>query len=109
MRRRRTSLIQGSFASGAGTVGPSATPHLDEAFHARSQSADAGLSERQRVKLSKAQLKEGKKVAKIIKAEGKAEQKAIDEAVKELADLQKLQRAAVKVRCYILSVAPAER
>ena len=33
VRRRRTSLIQGSFASGAGTVGPSATPHLDEAFH----------------------------------------------------------------------------
>ncbi|EJF64941.1 hypothetical protein DICSQDRAFT_100439 [Dichomitus squalens LYAD-421 SS1] len=96
VRRRRTSLIQGSFASGAGTVGPSATPHFDETFHSRSQSADAGLSERQRVKLSKSQLKEGKKVAKIIKAEGKAEQKAIDEALRELADLQKMQKAAVK-------------
>ena len=62
--------------------------------------ADAGL---------RLPVKEGKKVAKIIKAEGKAEQKAIDEAVKELADLQKLQRAAVKVRPCIFSVAPVER
>ena len=71
---------------------------LDDAFRARSRSADLGLSERQRVKLSKAQIKEGKKVAKIIKAEGKAEQQAIDEAVRELSDLQKLQKVTVKVR-----------
>ena len=100
LRRWRTSLVQGSFASGAGMVGPASTPSLDldEAFRARSRSADLGLSERQRVKLSKAQIKEGKKVAKIIVAEGKAEQKAIDEAVRELGDLQKLQKMAVKVR-----------
>ena len=47
-------------------------------------------------------VKEGKKVVKIIKAEGKAEKKALDEAVKELADIQKLQKTAVKVRCLIL-------
>ncbi|KAI1796824.1 hypothetical protein LXA43DRAFT_878795 [Ganoderma leucocontextum] len=96
LRRRRTSLVQGSFASGPGMVGPASTPVLDDAFHARSRSADLGLSERQRVKLSKGQIKEGKKVAKIIKAEGKAEQKAIDEAVRELGDLQKMQKTAVK-------------
>ena len=43
-------------------------------------------------------VKEGKKVAKIIKEEGKAEKQALDEAVKELADLQKLQKSALKVR-----------
>ena len=43
-------------------------------------------------------VKEGKKVAKIIKAEGKAEQRALEDALKELADLQKLQKVAVKVR-----------
>ena len=98
LRRRQTSLMQGSFASGPGMVGPASTPVLDDAFRARSRSADLGLSERQRVKLSKSQIREGKKVAKIIKAEGKAEQKAIEEAVRELGDLQKLQKAAVKVR-----------
>ncbi|PIL35569.1 hypothetical protein GSI_02297 [Ganoderma sinense ZZ0214-1] len=96
LRRRRTSLVQGSFASGPGMVGPASTPVLDDAFRARSRSADLGLSERQRVKLSKAQIREGKKVAKIIRAEGKAEQKVIEEAVRELSDLQKLQKAAVK-------------
>ena len=54
-------------------------------------------------------VKEGKKVAKIIVAEGRAEKQALEEAVRELSDLQKLQRAAVKVRCHILSVAPTER
>ncbi|KAI0635944.1 hypothetical protein C8Q77DRAFT_1100513 [Trametes polyzona] len=58
--------------------------------------AEAGLSEKQKSKLNKSQLKEGKKVAKIIKAEGKAEKKALDEAVKELADIQKLQKVALK-------------
>lgn len=37
-------------------------------------------------------------MAKVIKAEGKAEKKALDDAVKELADIQKLQKSAVKVR-----------
>lgn len=36
-------------------------------------------------------------MAKIIKAEGKAEKQALDEALKELADLQKMQKVAVKV------------
>ena len=42
-------------------------------------------------------VKEGKKVVKIIKAEGKAEQKALDDALRELTDMQKMQKAAVKV------------
>ncbi|KAI0775196.1 hypothetical protein BD413DRAFT_533921 [Trametes elegans] len=96
LRKRRVSLSGGSFAGGAGTVGPAASPAVEESFDARSRSAEASLSEKQKLKLNKAQVKEGKKVAKIIKAEGKAEQKALEEAVKELADIQKLQKAAVK-------------
>ncbi|KAI0749772.1 hypothetical protein C8Q80DRAFT_645990 [Daedaleopsis nitida] len=96
LRRRRISLSGGSFASGAGTVGPAATPDIDNAFHIRSRSADLSLTEKQKVKLSKAQIKEGKKVAKIIIAEGKAEQKALDDALRELSDLQKLQKAAIR-------------
>ena len=52
-------------------------------------------------------VKEGKKVAKIIIAEGKAEKKALDDALKELADLQKLQKAAVKVRAITLPTSPS--
>ena len=43
-------------------------------------------------------VKEGKKVAKVIVAEGRAEKQALDEAVRELSDLQKLQKSALKVR-----------
>ncbi|CDO73709.1 hypothetical protein BN946_scf185015.g37 [Trametes cinnabarina] len=95
-RRRRVSLSGGSFAGGAGTVGPAASPTLDDSFDVRSRTAEMSLSEKQKSKLNKSQLKEGKKVAKIIKAEGKAEKKALEEAVKELADIQKLQKNAVK-------------
>ncbi|KAI0671753.1 hypothetical protein C8Q78DRAFT_795036 [Trametes maxima] len=97
LRRRRVSLSGGSFASGAGTVGPAASPVMDDSFDARSRSAEMSLSEKLVAKLNKTQIKEGKKVVKVIKAEGKAEKKALDEAVKELADIQKLQKAAVKV------------
>ncbi|KAI0787654.1 hypothetical protein C8Q74DRAFT_622325 [Fomes fomentarius] len=96
LRRRRISLGGGSFASGAGTVGPASSVVLDETFQNRSRSAELALTEKQKVKLSKNQVKEGKKVAKIIKAEGKAEKQALDEALKELADLQKMQKVAVK-------------
>ncbi len=48
-------------------------------------------------------VKEGKKVAKVIKAEGKAEKKALEDAVKELAEIQKLQKSAVKV-CFHIAV-----
>ncbi|KAI0661743.1 hypothetical protein C8Q70DRAFT_910838 [Cubamyces menziesii] len=96
IRRRRISLTGGSFASGAGTVGPASSAMLDESFDERSRTAEMSMSEKQKMKLTKTQLKEGKKVVKIIKAEGKAEKKALDEAVKELADIQKLQKTAVK-------------
>lgn len=54
VRRRRPSIGGGSFASGAGTVGPNATANLDvEAFRARSREADGSLTRRQRSKLAK--------------------------------------------------------
>ncbi|OCH93055.1 hypothetical protein OBBRIDRAFT_380379 [Obba rivulosa] len=102
-RRRRRSLTGGSFASGAGTVGPSATPRLDDSFHARSASADAELTNKQKAKLDKETVKEGKRMAKVIKSEAKAEKKALEEAVKELAEIQKLQRLAIKDEAKIQS------
>lgn len=43
-------------------------------------------------------VKEGKMVAKIIKKEAKAEKAALEQAVRELAELQRTQKYAVKVR-----------
>lgn len=40
--------------------------------------------------------KEGKRLSKVLKSEAKAEAKAIDQAIRELADLQKMQRNALK-------------
>lgn len=57
LRRRRISLGGGSFASGAGTVGPASSVVLDETFHSRSRSAELALTEKQKVKLSKTQGK----------------------------------------------------
>ena len=57
LRRRRISLSGGSFASGAGTVGPAASPAFDDAFHDRSRSAEMALTDKQKVKLTKAQSK----------------------------------------------------
>ena len=40
----------------------------------------------------------GRKLSKIIKSEAKAEKAALHVALKELAEIQKLQKASVKVR-----------
>ena len=43
-------------------------------------------------------VKDGKRLAAVIKAESKAEQKALDIAMRELADVQRMQKLAIKVR-----------
>ena len=43
-------------------------------------------------------VKEGKKVAKVLMAESKSEQAAIQGAIGELADIQKMQKDAIQVR-----------
>ena len=51
-------------------------------------------------------VKEGKRLASIIKQEAKVEKKALEAAVRELAELQKLQKYAVKVRTHPLHPYP---
>ena len=45
-------------------------------------------------------VKEGKRLADIIKLEAKAEKRALEDAVKQLAELQRLQKYAVKVHSH---------
>ncbi|KAI0342804.1 hypothetical protein BDW22DRAFT_1407342 [Trametopsis cervina] len=95
---RRRSMTGGSFANGAGTVGPAASAAEEETklFRARSVTAESSLTKKQRVKLGKAEIKEGKRVAKVIKLEAKAEKQALEQAMRDLAELQKMQKYAVK-------------
>ncbi|KAH9928262.1 uncharacterized protein B0H18DRAFT_252704 [Fomitopsis serialis] len=97
-RRRRVSLSGGSFAGGAGTIGPEATPQLDDtqSFVARAKSAEAELTPKQKSKIEKASAKEGKRLSKVLKSEAKSEAKAIEQAIRELADIQKMQKTALK-------------
>ncbi|KIP07650.1 hypothetical protein PHLGIDRAFT_127525 [Phlebiopsis gigantea 11061_1 CR5-6] len=97
-RRRRASLSGGTFSNGAGTVGPAAAANEEETslFRSRSVSAESALSKKQKLKISKTELKEGKRLAGIIRLEAKAEKRALEDAVKQLAELQRLQKYAVK-------------
>ncbi|KAF5367450.1 hypothetical protein D9758_003650 [Tetrapyrgos nigripes] len=89
--------IPGStFINGAGVTGPSASAIADESLHRRAMSADQSLSAKQKSKIGKMEAKEGKRLSKIIKEEGKVEKQALGVAIQELADLQKLQKEAVK-------------
>jgi hypothetical protein len=57
-RRGRNSIrsvrtVGSTFANGAGTIGPAATPDLDKRMRARAMSADASLTAKQRSKIVK--------------------------------------------------------
>ncbi|KZT07768.1 uncharacterized protein LAESUDRAFT_677672 [Laetiporus sulphureus 93-53] len=97
-RRRHFSLSGGTFAEGPGTIGPSATPQPDDthSFVERSKVAEAGLTPKQRSRIGKAHAKVGKQISKVLKSEGKVERKALEQAIKELADIQKMQKNAVR-------------
>ncbi|EKM58345.1 uncharacterized protein PHACADRAFT_252600 [Phanerochaete carnosa HHB-10118-sp] len=97
-RPRRVSMSGGAFADGAGTVGPAVTPDPAETnlFRSRSVSAESALSNKQRLRISKEEMKQGKRLAKVIQQEAKVEKRALESAVRELAELQKLQKYAVK-------------
>lgn len=97
-RPRRVSMSGGAFAEGAGTVGPAAAadPEQTNLFRSRSVSAESALSNKQRLRITKEELKEGRRLAKVIQQEAKVEKRALEASVRELAELQKLQKYAVK-------------
>lgn len=114
--------INGStFVDGAATAAPLGG---DPALHERVATANQELSTKEKAKLQKAECehpsyhtsssaccliiahvlrvraaaKHGRKMSVIIKQEAKAEQQALEVATKELAEVQKLQKVAIKVR-----------
>jgi len=51
-------------------------------------------------------VKEGKGLLKVIKSEAKAEKASLEAAIKELSELQKLQKEAIKVRSPVRVTLP---
>ncbi|KAK0193844.1 hypothetical protein F5146DRAFT_405596 [Armillaria mellea] len=89
--------IAGSaFIAGAATTGPNAKAEPDESLHHRAASADALLSEKQLAKIQKIEAKDSKRLSKIIKTEGKVEKQALGVAMRELSELQTVQKSAIK-------------
>ncbi|EPQ52829.1 hypothetical protein GLOTRDRAFT_140435 [Gloeophyllum trabeum ATCC 11539] len=94
--KKRASIRSGVFSAGPGTIGPAISPEPDLSMHARERTAESVLTPKQKSKITKEELKEGKRLSKIIQTEQKAERAALDIAMKELAELTKLQKAAMK-------------
>lgn len=85
-----------AFGNGAVTSGPNATPEVPDSVHLRARVAETAIPEKDAKRITKAELKEGKRLSKILKSEGKAEAAAMATLTKELAQLQKIQSAAIK-------------
>lgn len=109
-----------TFINGAGVTGPNAMAQADPSLHERRATADGQLTVKQRKQIEKAEgeyhdcpsshvyslsaiciVKDGRRLTKVIKTEGKIEKQALQVAVKELGELQKFQENAVKVRIYL--------
>jgi len=84
------------FRNGAAVTGPNAEPDVHESVHARAVTAETNLSAKTKTKLTKAELKDGKRLSKIIKSESKAEKQALEMSIKELSQLQSQQTSALK-------------
>ncbi|KAF8896314.1 hypothetical protein BD779DRAFT_1433515 [Infundibulicybe gibba] len=89
--------INGStFINGAGTTGPNTVAEPNENMGFRAAVADVSLTPKQKSKIVKSEAKDGRRLSKIIKEEAKVEKQALNASIKELEDLQQLQKAAVK-------------
>ncbi|KAI9439931.1 hypothetical protein H4582DRAFT_1561555 [Lactarius indigo] len=86
-----------AFANGAAatTTNP---PDVDPSLQKRAASAEDELKPRDKAVISKEEKGVGRRLSKIIRSEAKAEKAALDVALGELAEIQKLQKASVKVR-----------
>ncbi|KAF9446611.1 hypothetical protein P691DRAFT_673212 [Macrolepiota fuliginosa MF-IS2] len=94
--REGTLVLGGTFINGAGMVGPHILTEPNEELQQRAHDANVSLTSKQKAKIIKAEVKDNQRLSSIIKEEAKVEKKALDQAISELADLQKLQKQAVK-------------
>ncbi|KAF8802472.1 hypothetical protein BYT27DRAFT_6761869 [Phlegmacium glaucopus] len=79
------------------TTAPAVT---DEELQNRAVSADNNLTPKQRSKIAKSEAKDGRRISKIIKQEGRTAKQALDISINELQELQKFQNSAVKTEAH---------
>ncbi|KAF8843742.1 hypothetical protein BDN67DRAFT_114733 [Paxillus ammoniavirescens] len=91
-----TSGATTAFTNGAALTGPNAKPDVNESVWFRASLAERALSQRQKEKITKQERKESKKFSKLLKTESSTEKAALEAALKTLAALQDLHKAAVK-------------
>ncbi|KAH9063885.1 hypothetical protein EDB87DRAFT_1600874 [Lactarius vividus] len=84
-----------AFAKGAATA-TNDPPDVDPSLQARAENAEGELKPRDKAVISKEEKGVGRKLSKIIRSEAKAEKAALNVALGELAEIQRLQKASVK-------------
>ncbi|CAE6465412.1 unnamed protein product [Rhizoctonia solani] len=95
--------IRSAFGMGPGASGPAPPKDENEALHQRAATAESGLSQSVVQKITAAELKDAKRVSKILKNEQKTEDKSMKQAIKELDKLASIQRQASKDESAALS------
>ncbi|CUA68437.1 hypothetical protein RSOLAG22IIIB_03474 [Rhizoctonia solani] len=95
--------IRSAFGMGPGASGPAPPKDENESLHQRAATAENGLSQSVVQKITTAELKDAKRVSKILKNEQKAEDKSMKMAIKELDKLASIQRQASKDESAALS------
>ncbi|CAE7225974.1 unnamed protein product [Rhizoctonia solani] len=95
--------VRSAFGMGSGTSGPAPPKDENQELHQRAATAESGLSQSVVQKITAAELKDAKRVSKILKNEQKAEDKSMKKAIKELDKLASIQRQASKDESAALS------
>ncbi|KAG8734140.1 hypothetical protein FRC12_018633 [Ceratobasidium sp. 428] len=86
----------GAFGLGPGTSGPAPPKGENAELHTRAATAESALSTSAVQKITAAELKDAKRVSKILKNEQKAEDRSMKAHIKELDKLSAIQRQAAK-------------
>ncbi|KAI0058686.1 hypothetical protein BV25DRAFT_1829925 [Artomyces pyxidatus] len=88
--------VDGSaFVNGA-ALANNAPPDVDTSVHERVASAEGELGPKEKAGIAKEEKIHGRRLSKIIRGEAKSEKEALQVAMKELAEIQKIQKASVK-------------
>ncbi|KAF8734047.1 DNA binding protein Ncp1, partial [Rhizoctonia solani] len=95
--------VRSAFGMGPGTSGPAPPKDENETLHQRAATAESGLSQSVVQKITAAELKDAKRVSKILKNEQKTEDRSMKQAIKELDKLASIQRQASKDESAALS------
>ncbi|KZV68190.1 hypothetical protein PENSPDRAFT_736085 [Peniophora sp. CONT] len=93
---RTTNTTGSTFGNGAVTVQPYVDPDVEDSVAERRALAEQSLTKKDSAKIAKAESRHNRKLSKVIKSEAVSEGKAMDVVLRELSDLQRLQKSAIR-------------